>query len=369
MKCDFLVIGAGLFGAVFAHEAAKAGKKVLVIERRDHIGGNCYSYDDHQTRINLHRYGPHIFHTSRKDVWDYIRAFAAFNDYQHRVRAMAKGKLYSFPVNLETINQFYGARFTSEQAAEFLKTRIPADLRAPKNLEEKAISLVGPELYETFIRGYTRKQWGCDPRELPADVITRLPVRLSFNDAYYDNVYQGMPVGGYTPIFEKWLENIPVELEEDFFKRRDYWSSRAQTLVYTGAVDEYYAYRFGELNWRSCRFEWERLTVDDYQGVSIANYVDEEIPYTRVVEAKHFYPETKQSLSGTVITREFPCDGRREPYYPVRRKEDMEKFKKYRKLQERESRVIFGGRLAEYRYYNMDQVIASALAQARKVLA
>ena len=215
---DFVVVGAGFFGAVFAHEAKKAGKKVLVIEKRDHIGGNCYSYDDPETNINIHKYGPHIFHTPDKKIWDYINSFADFNDYRHRVLTNAGGKVYSLPINLATINQFYNLTLTPDEAAEFLKSKTP-EISKPANLEEKAISLVGRELYETFIKGYSIKQWGCDPRELPAEVITRLPVRTSYNDIYYDDDYQGMPIGGYTPIFEKMLKGIPLELKTDFFDK------------------------------------------------------------------------------------------------------------------------------------------------------
>jgi UDP-galactopyranose mutase len=364
---DFVIVGAGLFGAVFAHEVKKAGKKVLVIEKRDHIGGNCYSYDDSKTNINIHKYGPHIFHTPDKSIWDYIKSFADFNNYQHRVLTTAKGKIYSLPINLATINKFYNLNLTPREAKKFLKSRIP-EISKPENFEEKAISLIGRELYETFIKGYTVKQWDCDPRELPAEVISRLPVRTSYDDVYYDDNYQGMPIGGYTPIFRKWLKGIPLELKTDFFAKRDYWKSVARIIVYTGPLDRYFNYCYGELRWRSCRFEIERKPSNDYQGVSIMNYADQQVPYTRVLEPKHFYRERAHLSKETVVIREYPCDNPLEPYYPVGLKEDKEKMVKYQKVQRREKNVIFGGRLAEYKYYDMCQVISRALKQAEKLL-
>lgn len=364
---DFVVVGAGLFGAVFAHEVNKAGKKVLVIEKRDHIGGNCYSYDDPETDINIHKYGPHIFHTPDKRIWNYINTFADFNNYQHRVLTTAGGKVYSLPINLATINRFYNLNLTPAEAAEFLKSKT-SNIASPQNLEDKAVSLIGRELYEAFIKGYTIKQWNCDPVELPAEVITRLPVRTSYNDIYYHDNYQGMPVGGYEPIFEKLLENVPLELETDFFEKRDYWKSVAGTLVYTGPIDRYFDYRWGNLRWRSCRFEMERMSLNDYQGVSIMNYADRDVPYTRILEPKHFYRERAHLSRGTVIIREYPCDDPAQPYYPVRLKTDQEILAKYQEAQSREKDVVFGGRLAEYKYYDMWQVISRALEQAGKIL-
>jgi UDP-galactopyranose mutase len=364
---DFVVVGAGLFGAVFAYEAKKAGKKVLVIEKRDHIGGNCYSYDDAETHINIHKYGPHIFHTPDKTIWNYIKSFADFNDYRHRVLTTADGKIYPLPVNLTTINQFYHLNLTSDEAAEFLKSKTSA-ISIPQNLEEKAISLIGKELYEAFIKGYTIKQWGCDPRELPAEVITRLPVRTSDNDLYYDDAYQGMPAGGYTPIFEKMLNGIPVELKTDFFEKRDYWRSIAKMIVYTGPIDRYFNYHCGTLRWRSCRFEIENRKQDNYQNISVMNYADQDISYTRIIEPRHFYPERSHLSKGTIIIKEYSCDNPEEPYYPVRLKTDQEMLTKYQMLQNEEKGVIFGGRLAEYKYYDMYQVISRALELAGKSL-
>ncbi len=362
---DFVVVGAGLFGAVFAHEVKKAGRKVLVIEKRDHIGGNCYSYDDPETGINIHKYGPHIFHTPDKQIWDYVNSFADFNNYRHRVLTTAGGKVYFLPINLKTINKFYNLNLTPDEAAEFLKSKISV-ISKPANLEEKAISLIGRELYEAFIKSYTIKQWNCDPKDLPAEVIARLPVRTSSNDVYYDDDYQGMPVGGYTPIFEKMFKDIPVEMKTDFFEKRDYWKSVAATIVYTGPVDRYFNYKWGKLHWRSCRFEIQRMPLDDYQGISIMNYADAEVPYTRVLEPKHFYSEGINLSRGTVVIKEYPCDDPEEPYYPVRLKADREMLAKYQEAQNREKDVIFGGRLAEYKYYDMWQVISQALRQAEK---
>ena len=364
---DFIVVGAGVFGAVFACEVKKAGKNVLVIEKRDHIGGNCYSYDYPGTSINVHKYGPHIFHTSSEKIWKYINSFAVFNHYRHRVLTTAGGKVYSLPINLATINKFYNLALTPDEAAEFLKSKIPA-ISSPQNLEEKSISLIGRELYETFVKGYTIKQWDCNPKDLPAEVITRLPVRTTYDDIYYDDNYQGMPVGGYTPIFEKLLKGIQVELKTDFFEKRDYWRSVAKTLVYTGPIDRYFSYRYGKLRWRSCRFEIEEMQLDDYQSVSIMNYADREVPYTRILEPKHFYSERTHLSRGTVVIREYPCDNPAEPYYPVRLKTDQEMLVEYQKAQNQEKNVIFGGRLAEYKYYNMDQVISRALEQVEKLL-
>ena len=362
---DFVVVGAGFFGAVFAHEVKQSGKKVLVIEKRDHIGGNCYSYDDPETGINIHKYGPHIFHTADKTIWTYINTFAEFNHYRHRVRTKIRDQEYSLPINLTTINRFFNLHLTPEEAAVFLKSKSSV-AASPANLEDKAISLIGRELYEAFIKGYTTKQWGCDPRDLPADIITRLPVRASDNDLYYDDDYQGIPLGGYTPIFEKLLKGIPVELKTNFFDKRESWQSIARKIVYTGPIDQYFNYRFGRLTWRSIRCEAERIPRHDYQGISIMNYADREIPYTRIIEPKHFYPEKVHLWRETVIVREYPCDNPAEPYYPVGLKPDRDLLHQYQKAQAGEKNVIFGGRLAEYKYYDMDQAISGALHQARK---
>lgn len=367
MIYDFLIVGSGFFGAVFAREVKKHGKSVLVIERRGHIGGNCFSYSYEDTGIDVHKYGTHIFHTPSKEIWDYIGAFTEFNRYQHHVLTTCRGKVYSMPINLGTINQFYGLTLKPYEVADFLKTKI-GRVGEPKNCEEKAISLVGKELYEAFIKGYTAKHWNCDPRELPADLITRLPIRDSYFDSYYDHAYQGVPIGGYTPIFEKMLDGVPVELNTDFFEKRDHWRSLCRTLVYTGPIDRYFDYRFGKLSWRSIRLETERLAVADCQGTSVMNYADAEIPYTRIHEPKHLHRQKPWLPDTTVIQREFSCDDPNEPFYPVNRDKDRVILAKYQTLQKAEAGVIFGGRLAEYKYYDMHCVIAMALKKSHDTL-
>jgi UDP-galactopyranose mutase len=364
---DYLIVGSGLFGTVFAQQAREHGKSVLVIEKREHIAGNCYSYEYEDTGITVHAYGTHIFHTSDQKTWDYVNRFACFNRYQHRVLTTHRQKIYSMPINLGTINSFFGTSLTPEQVQPFLASRRPTIAR-PANLEEQAISLIGVELYEAFIRGYTRKQWGCDPRELPASIITRLPVRMSYNDSYFDDLYQGIPTEGYTSMFNRMLQGVPVELEVDFLKDRDFWSRKARKVVYSGPIDRYFDYSFGRLNWRSVRFDMEVHPVADFQGTSVMNYADEDVPYTRVHEPKHLHPERTSNARATVIAREYSHVDNDAPYYPVNFVEDREKYERYTHLQDAERSVIFGGRLARYKYYDMHQVVASALVAARKEL-
>lgn len=367
MRYDYLVVGCGFFGAVFAQQAREHGKSVIVVERRPHIGGNCYTYEFEDTGISLHAYGSHIFHCSDEDTWNYINRFASFNCHQHRVLTTHRGKAYSMPINLGTINSFFGISLRPEDVADFLGRQRTSESH-PQNLEEQAISLVGRPLYEAFIRGYTRKQWGCDPRELPASIITRLPVRSSYHDAYFDDRYQGIPVGGYTPVFERMLCKIPVELGVDFFADRELWEKCARKIVYTGPLDRYFDYCYGRLNWRSVRFEVERIESSDYQGISVMNYADEDIPYTRIHEPKHLHLERRWARNTTVIMREFSHVDPEQPYYPVNFATDREKCEKYTALQTQVPNVIFGGRLARYKYYDMHQVIAGALAAARREL-
>lgn len=362
---DYLVVGAGFFGAVFAQQMREAGKSVLVIDRRRHIGGNCYTYTYEDTGITVHAYGTHIFHTSDERIWAYISRFTAFNRYQHRVLTTAGGRVFAMPINLGTINAFFGVNLRPDQAEEFLAER-RSRIANPTNLEEKALSLIGPELYETFIKGYTMKQWGCDPRQLPASVITRLPIRTSFYDSYYDDTYQGIPTHGYTPIFERLLDNIPVELGVDFLVDREQWMRKARRVVYTGPIDRYFEYRLGRLNWRSVRFEVERLGTGDYQGTSVMNYADPEVPHTRIHEPKHLHLERPWNKSDTVIIREYPKVDNDEPYYPVNFESDKQLYARYAAMADAEKRVLFGGRLARYKYFDMHQVIASALAAAER---
>jgi UDP-galactopyranose mutase len=366
---DYIVVGSGMFGSVFAQQARESGKSVLVIERRKHIGGNCYSYEYEDTNITVHAYGTHIFHTSDQGTWDYINRFTAFNRYQHRVLTTHKDKVYAMPICLGTINSFFNLNLTPAQAREFLVSKRDPSITNPQNLEEKAISLVGRELYEAFIKGYTKKQWGCEPTELPANIITRLPMRTSFFDSYFDDVYQGIPVGGYTPIFQRLLEGIPVELGVDFLADKSHWMSRANIkVVYTGPIDRYFDYAHGRLNWRSVRFELERLKADDFQGTSVMNYADEEVPYTRIHEPKHLHLERPWNKEATVIVREYSHVDNEAPYYPVNFESDKTLYAKYAALESGEKKVIFGGRLARYKYYDMHQVIAAALVTARKEL-
>src|SRR5262245_33888665 len=364
---DYLVVGSGFFGAVFAQQMKEAGRTVKVIEKRPHIGGNCFSYEFEDTNITVHAYGTHIFHTSDTDIWNYVNRFTEFNRYQHRVLTTHKDRVYAMPINLGTINSFYGVNLRPSEVEAFLAQK-RGSIARPRNLEEKAISLIGQDLYEAFIRGYTRKQWGCDPKLLPAGIITRLPVRSSFHASYFDDIYQGIPVHGYTPIFERLLEGVPVELETDFLADRSYWRSQARTVVYTGPLDAYFDYTYGRLNWRSVRFEQERVELDDYQGTSVMNYADEDVPYTRIHEPKHLHPERRFPERTSVIIREYSLIDNDRPYYPVNFDADKEKLARYQKLEAAETATLFGGRLAQYRYYDMHQVIASALKAARDEL-
>ncbi len=367
MKYDVLVIGSGFSGAVFAERATRADQRVLVLEKRPHIGGNCYSYIDERTGAHVEQYGAHIFHTNDQRVWAYVNQFCEFNQYQHRVLTTYRGKVYAMPINLGTINQFFNVNLRPSEVAGFLEKHKPT-LDAPaQNLEDKAISLIGKDLYDAFVKEYTAKQWGCSPRELPASIITRLPVRTSYNDNYFNDKYQGMPIDGYTPIFEKMLSGIEVQTNTDFFSEPEYWRKQAKLIVYTGPIDRYFDYTFGRLNWRSVRFEYEHMSVPDYQGTSVMNYADAEAPYTRVHEPHHFHPERKHSESETLIIREYAHVDDDAPYYPINLEPDRLTFEKYRNLANHEKDVLFVGRLAEYKYYDMHQVIAAALKLAGDV--
>jgi UDP-galactopyranose mutase len=363
---NLIVVGSGLFGSVVAEQASRAGYRVAVVESRNHIGGNCYTEDDKDTNINVHKYGPHIFHTSNKQVWDYINQFTEFNHYRHKVRSMHDERTYSIPINLETINGLFRTNLTPKRADDWL-----AEVRKrfanpdPKNFEEQALALVGPELYNAFIKGYTEKQWETDPKELPASVARRLPVRTSYNDRYYDDTWEGIPVHGYTPIFEKMLthENIKVFLDTDWFAVKD--QAGDIPVVYTGPIDRYYDYCHGRLKWRTLDFKFETRNVPDFQGVCAMNYPDKEYPYVRVIEHKHFHPERKDySKNQTVIHYEYSRTAKEGDtvYYPVNTVQDQELYKKYKDLADQEANVFFGGRLGEYMYYDMHQVIGSALA-------
>lgn len=361
-RFKYIVVGGGFFGSTIAERiASDLNEKVLIIEKRDHIGGNCYSYEYPGTNIEVHKYGTHIFHTNNKEVWDYVNKFTEFNRYQHRVLTTCKHKVYSMPINLGTINAFYNLNLKPKDIPGFLAGKKKAS-KKPNNLEEKIISLIGNDLYVAFIKGYTTKQWGCDPKDLPPEIITRLPVRASYYDSYYDDYYQGLPLHGYTAMFEKMLKNIPVAMNTDFFDDRKQWKKHCDYLVYTGPIDRYFDYSLGKLQWRSVRFQLQKRAQEDFQGTSVMNYADIEYPYTRIHEPKHLHPERKFKPNSTVIIREYSCSNDKEPYYPVNSPDDKALFAKYHELARKEKNVIFGGRLGTYRYLDMDDTIAAALA-------
>ena len=362
---DYLIVGAGLFGAVFAHEAYKKGRTCLVIDKRNNIGGNIYT--ESTEGINVHKYGAHIFHTSDKQIWDYVNRFAEFNNYINSPVAVYKDELYNLPFNMNTFSRMWNIR-TPEQAREIIASQI-ADLgiTEPHNLEEQALSLVGRDVYEKLIKGYTEKQWGRDCRELPAFIIKRLPLRFVYDNNYFNDRYQGIPIGGYTSIIEKMLEGIEVRTGTDYFDFIRDNKDIARKTIFTGMIDEYYGYCYGPLQYRSVRFETEVLDCENYQGNAVVNYTDREVPYTRIIEHKHF-EFGKQPK--TVISREYSSEWKQgiEPYYPVNNEENNALYEKYRELADKESNVIFGGRLGQYKYYDMDKVIAAALECAGKEL-
>ena len=364
MKYDYLIVGAGLFGAAFAFEMTKSGKSCLVIDKRDHIAGNIYTEDING--IQVHKYGAHIFHTSDKEVWDYVQQFAEFNHYINSPVAVYKDELYNMPFIMNTFSKMWGVRTPSE-AKEIINAQIAeAGIGEPKNLEEQAISLVGRDVYEKLVKGYTEKQWGRDCKELPAFIIKRLPLRFVYDNNYFNDPYQGIPKGGYTQIIEKMLTGIPVKLGteyRDFIKETE---DSFDKILYTGMIDAYYDYCYGELEYRSLRFEEEVLFgCDNYQGNAVVNYTEREIPYTRIIEHKHF--EFGQG-KGTVITREYPATWQKgdEPYYPINNEKNNALYQQYKELADKEGNVIFGGRLGQYQYYDMDKVIRSALDAVAK---
>ena len=362
---DYLIIGAGLYGAVFARQAADAGKKVLVIDKRNHIGGNVYT--EKVEGIDVHKYGAHIFHTNNKEVWDYVNRFTTFNRFTNSPVANYKGQLYSLPFNMYTFNKMWGVVTPDEAAAKVAEQKAAAGITEPKNLEEQAISLVGTDIYEKLIKGYTQKQWGRPCTELPSFIIKRLPVRLTFDNNYFNALYQGIPVGGYTRLVENLLAGIEVRLEIDYLEHKAELDALAEKVVYTGPIDAYFGYKLGALEYRSVRFETELLDIPNFQGNAAVNYTDAETPYTRIIEHKWFTfgkDEQGNDLPKTVISREYSSEWHPgdEPYYPVNDEKNGALYAKYKALAEREEKVIFGGRLGEYKYYDMDAVIAAALA-------
>ncbi|MDD3947735.1 MAG: UDP-galactopyranose mutase [Clostridia bacterium] len=365
MKYDYLIVGAGLFGAVFAHEAAEAGKTCLVIDKRPHIGGNTYTYL--QDSVNVHKYGAHIFHTSNKAVWDYINQFAAFNNYINSPIARYRNELYNLPFNMNTFNKLWGVVTPAEAKAKVAEERQKTGITTPNNLEEQAQYLVGAELYEKLVRHYTEKQWGRPCSELPAFIIKRLPLRFTYDNNYFNDKYQGIPEGGYTLIIKKLLARAEVLTDTEYFGFIRENKDIATKTVFTGMVDEYFGFRYGPLEYRTVRFETETLDTEDYQGVAVVNYTDPEHPYTRIIEHKHF---EFNKCPKTVISREFSENWKQgmEPYYPVNTEANEALYAKYRALADKEPNVIFGGRLGEYKYYDMDKVIAKALEVARTEL-
>lgn len=350
---DYLIVGAGIYGSVFANELTKIGKKVLVIDKREHIGGNCYT--ENIEGINVHKYGPHIFHTSDKRVWDYVNNLVPFNHFSYRPKIKYKDKIYSLPINMMSLYQVYGVKTPEEAKRKLDEVKIPND--KPSNLEEWVLSQVGPELYEIFVKGYTTKQWGRDPKQLPSSIIRRLPIRLTFDDNYYFDNYQGIPIGGYTKIFEKLLENIEVRLGIDYFSEKEHYNLIANKVLYTGPIDQFYNYQFGKLEYRSLEFKTEVLDIPNYQGIAGMNYGDVDIEFTRIIEHKHFeFGEQPK----TVITKEYPRNNG-EPYYPINDSVNNTRYEQYKELMKNETKFIFGGRLADYKYYDMHQVFASAL--------
>lgn len=367
---DYLIVGAGLFGAVFAQQAKEKGKKVLVIDRRDHIAGNVYT--EKVEGINVHKYGAHIFHTNNQKVWDYITQFATFNRFTNSPVANYKGKLYSLPFNMYTFNKMWGV-VTPEEAKEKIEEQKKEVKGKPKNLEEQAISLVGRDIYEKLIKGYTEKQWGRDCKDLPTFIIKRLPVRLTFDNNYFNALYQGIPAGGYTKMIENVLDGIEVRLGEDYLKDKAKWDDMAKKVVYTGPIDAYFDYCLGTLEYRSVRFETEVLDKLNFQGNAAVNYTDRETPWTRIIEHKWFEfgkDENGNDLPKTIISREYSSEWKPgdEPYYPVNDEKNGALYKQYKAMADKEEKVIFGGRLGEYKYYDMDAVIASALECAKREL-
>lgn len=360
---DYLIVGAGLFGATFAHEAMLRGKRCLVIDRRAHTGGNIYC--ETIAGIPVHVYGAHIFHTSDQRIWNYVNQFAEFNRYTNSPIANFHGEIYNLPFNMNTFNKLWGVVTPAEAQARISAQRMAAGITVPHNLEEQAISLVGTDIYEKLIKGYTEKQWGRPATELPAFIIKRLPVRFTYDNNYFNDRYQGIPEGGYNQITDRLLEGIEVRLGTDYFAQRAELDALAGKTVFTGMIDEFYGYRFGNLEYRSLRFEHQTLGIENYQGNAVINYTDRQTPFTRIIEHKHFEFGTQDK---TVITREYPAEWKKgdEPYYPVNDDKNNTLYLQYKALAEQEHTVIFGGRLADYKYYDMHQVIASALVRVEK---
>ena len=362
-KYDFLIVGSGLFGSVFAQEAKKMGKKCLVLEKRNHIGGNvfCEKIED----INVHKYGAHIFHTNDKFIWDYVNKFVEFNRYTNSPIAIYDGKAYNLPFNMNTFYQLWGVLTPSEAKEKIQDQIFNSGITKPKNLEEQAISLVGIDVYEKLIKGYTEKQWGRKASELPAFIIKRLPVRFTFDNNYFNDKYQGIPIGGYNLLIEGLLKDIEVKCNINYFDNKEYWNSLADKIVYTGKIDEFYDFQFGHLEYRSLKFDTKIINTENFQGNAVVNYTNADIPYTRIIEHKHFEFGLQKK---TVITYEFPEEwsSGKESYYPVNDEKNNSIYHKYKELSSKDNRIIFGGRLAEYKYYDMHQIIGSAINKIKQ---
>ncbi|MBK1809777.1 UDP-galactopyranose mutase [Clostridium sp. YIM B02505] len=364
-KYDFLIVGAGLYGSIFAHEAKKAGKTCLIIDKRNHVGGNIYT--EKIEDINVHKYGAHIFHTNNKEVWNYVNQFAEFNRYTNSPVANYHGEIYNLPFNMNTFNKMWGVITPAEAKKKIEEQQSANYIENPQNLEEQAINLVGVDIYEKLIKGYTEKQWGRPCNELPAFIIRRLPVRFTYDNNYFNADFQGIPVGGYTSMIERMLEGTEVKLNVNYLKDKEQWDMVADRVVYTGPIDSYFDYKFGVLEYRSVSFETEVLDMENFQGNAVVNYTDRETPYTRIIEHKHFEFGNQPK---TVVSREYSVEWELgdEPYYPVNDEKNSALYEKYREAAEAESKVIFGGRLGEYKYYDMDKVIEVALQKVKEVL-
>ncbi|NBH82471.1 UDP-galactopyranose mutase [bacterium C-53] len=361
---DFLLIGAGLFNAVFAHEASKRGKTCLVLEKRNHIGGNCYT--EKVQDIIVHKYGAHIFRTSDIEIWNYMQQFAVFNHFINSPVAKYKGELYNLPFNMNTFSRMWNIS-TPEEAKDIIKSQSKEMTEPAQNLEEHVLGLVGIDIYEKLIKGYTEKQWGKKCVELPPSIMRRIPLRFTYDNNYFNDPYQGIPIGGYTPVLEQMFGKCEVICDTDYLQNRDQWNSKAERIVYTGTIDSYYNYKFGELEYRSLRFESEALETDNYQGVAVVNYTDIEVPYTRIIEHKHF---AFGQQDHTIISKEYPLKWEKgiEPYYPINDERNMKKYSLYKECADCEANIYFGGRLGEYRYYDMQDTIKAALKLAQKIL-
>ena len=361
---DYLIVGSGLYGAIVARELKNAGYKVLIIEKRNHIAGNVYT--EKRDNINVHVYGAHIFHTSDEKVWNYVNKYAKFNDFINSPLAYYKGEYYHMPFNMNTFHEIWGVNTAEEAKAKIEEEKAKENIKEITNLEEQAISLVGRTIYERLVKGYTEKQWGRDCKDLPSFIIKRLPLRFEYNNNYFNDIYQGIPIGGYTKLVENIIGDIEVKLNEDYLKNKDYWNKQAKNIIYTGAIDEFYDYKFGELEYRSLKFEVERIEKEFYQKNCVINYTEREVPYTRIIEHKYF--ENDQS-DVTWITKEYPADYKKgmEKFYPMNDEKNNNLYKKYAELASNEKNIFFGGRLGKYKYYDMDDVIAEALKDFEEI--